>query len=132
MVASTRIGEAAETLGTQAHVLRHWEDMALLSPPRSASGHRIYDDEQLTRARLVQLCQRASLSLAEIRALGAADPHHRPGLITEKRDEIRQHMQRLQQADAFLEHVLACRHPIVSECEECVSFATGHTAPPNA
>jgi DNA-binding transcriptional MerR regulator len=48
-----RIGAAAAALGTEAHVLRHWEDTGLLQPPRSSSGHRSYDEEQLTRARLI-------------------------------------------------------------------------------
>ena len=62
-----KIGEAARKLGVATHVLRHWEEVGVVVPRRAASGHRHYDEEHLTRARVLQSCQRIGLSLAEIR-----------------------------------------------------------------
>ena len=129
MTLGVRIGEAAATLGVDTHVLRHWEDMGLLRPPRSSSGHRVYDEELVTRARLIQVCQRAGMSLAQIRELGAASPGQRVDLVIAKQAEIREVVDRLLLADAFLEHLLACRHPIVSECAQCTGFAAAHQGP---
>lgn len=123
MAADIRIGDAAADLGVDPHVLRHWEDMGLLRPPRSSSGHRTYDDELLTRARLIQVCQRAGMSLAEIRELGTAGRKRRVALVAAKRTAIRDVVQRLRRADAFLAHQLECRHPMLSECEQCSGFA---------
>ena len=67
------IGPAAAALRIEPHVLRHWEDVGVLVPGRTVTGHRRYDDELLTRARLIRLCQRAGLSLTDIRSLYAAD-----------------------------------------------------------
>ncbi|AKU14807.1 MerR family transcriptional regulator [Luteipulveratus mongoliensis] len=118
-----RIGDAADQLGVAAHVLRHWEDVGVLVPKRAASGHRVYDDELVARARLVQVCQRAGLSLKEIQRLGASDQSHRVDLIEQRRASIATDLAALSRADRFLEHVLECRHPLVSECPDCAGFA---------
>jgi MerR family copper efflux transcriptional regulator len=127
MADALSIGDAAAVLGIEPHVLRHWEDVKLLHPPRTSGGHRAYDHELITRARLIRVCQRAGMSLAEIRALATTGTTRRVELVAAKRAEIHAAVARLRTADAFLEHVLTCRHPIVSECEQCSSFATDHT-----
>jgi len=117
------VGAAAAALGLEAHVLRHWEDVGVLVPLRTASGHRRYDDELLTRARLVRLCQRAGLSLADIRQLNVADRDRRIGPISATLARIEAGMSRLQRAEQFLSHVVNCVHPMVSECPDCARFA---------
>lgn len=123
MVEGVSVGEAAAAVGVETHVLRHWEDVGVLVPRRTASGHRRYTKELLTRARLVRLCQHAGLSLAEIRELGVGDRDTRLGLIAGTLERIRTDMTRLQRAERFLSHVVTCVHPMVSECPECAAFA---------
>lgn len=117
------VGAAAAAVGVESHVLRHWEDVGVLVPLRSASGHRRYDDELLTRARLVRLCQRAGLALAEIRELRAAGRDSRIDMITTTLERIRADISGLQRAEQFLSHVVTCVHPMVSECPDCAEFA---------
>ncbi|WP_166904904.1 MerR family transcriptional regulator [Mycobacterium sp. DL440] len=117
------VGAAAAAAGVQPHVLRHWEDVGVLVPLRSASGHRRYDDELITRARLVRLCQHAGLALAEIRDLRAADRNVRIDMITSTVQRIADDISRLQRAERFLSHVVTCVHPMVSECPDCAAFA---------
>lgn len=117
------VGAAAAAVGVESHVLRHWEDVGVLVPLRSASGHRRYDDELLARARLVRLLQQAGLALAEIRALRAADRDGRIGLIATTLERIRTDISRLQRAEQFLSHVVTCVHPLVSECPDCAVIA---------
>jgi MerR family transcriptional regulator, copper efflux regulator len=117
------VGAAAAAVGVEAHVLRHWEDVGVLVPLRSASGHRRYDDELITRARLVRLCQHAGLALAEIRDLRVADRGVRIDMITATLQRIRADISRLQRAEQFLSHVVTCVHPMVSECPDCAAFA---------
>ena len=106
-----RIGDAAATLGVAAHVLRHWEDVGLLRPSRLSSGHRAYDDQTIGQARMIQICQRAGLSLAEIRQLGVRDRGKRVALIESKRAQIAQQVSSLRLADKFLAHIGHCEHP---------------------
>jgi MerR family transcriptional regulator, copper efflux regulator len=114
-----RIGDAAAVLGVATHVLRHWEDVGLLRPVRMSSGHRVYDDQTIGQARMIQICQRAGLSLAEIGALGASDRERRIALIETKRADLAGQVARIRQADDFLAHVVGCRHEVISECPEC-------------
>jgi DNA-binding transcriptional MerR regulator len=37
-----RIGEAAELIGVETHVLRYWESEFKMKPRRSETGHRLY------------------------------------------------------------------------------------------
>jgi DNA-binding transcriptional MerR regulator len=44
-----RIGEAAEVVGVEPHVLRYWESEFKLRPKRSSSGQRMYQREDLSK-----------------------------------------------------------------------------------
>jgi DNA-binding transcriptional MerR regulator len=114
-----KIGDAAALLGVTTHVLRHWEDIGLLSPRRQSSGHRVYDDQIIGQARLIQIGQRAGLSLAEIGELAAGERVDRIGLVNAKRTRIAEHIANLELADRFLAHLVHCVHPVISDCLEC-------------
>lgn len=118
------IGAAARQLGVAPHVLRHWNDVGVLTPARSASGHRHYDAELLARARLIQLCQRAGLTLAEIKALAGTEPQARRAQVEEHRRTLTDRIDRLRRAEQFLAHTLTCTHPMALQCPGCSQFAT--------
>ncbi len=44
-----RIGEVAELLGVEAHVLRYWEGEFRFRPHRSGSGQRLYRQQDIDR-----------------------------------------------------------------------------------
>ncbi|MFI1241145.1 MerR family transcriptional regulator [Nocardia salmonicida] len=121
---SRRIGDVAAELGVATHVLRHWEDVGVLVPPRAPGGQRMYGGDLIVRARLVQLCQRAGLSLAEIKDLFAARSRtRRVAVFADKQAELRTRVDDLARTIDFLAHVLRCTHPIVDECPDCVEFS---------
>ena len=122
------IGRVALELGLPTHVLRHWEDVEVLVPGRDHAGQRVYDEEHLTRARLVLVCQGAGLTLGQIRDLMAAGTADRAALVAQHRADLARRMSELARGEAFLAHTLACRHPVVSECPECSGLASGLTA----
>lgn len=124
-----RIGDAAAALGVAAHVLRHWEDVGLLRPRRLSSGHRAYDEQTIGQARMIQMCQRAGLSLADIAALGAGDRAQRIALIEHKRAELAEHVAQVRRADEFLAHVGTCTHPVISECPQCSALVAQAVRP---
>ena len=123
-----RIGEVAAVVGVPTHVLRHWEDVGALTPRRLGNGHRVYDDDTLTRARLIRLCQRAGMSLAEIGELYRADRAGRAAVVRAQRERIAEQLRRLTEAQDFLDHTLTCRHPLVSSCPDCTEFAASESA----
>lgn len=122
-VEAMKIGDAAAALGMEAHVLRHWESMGLLHPPRSSSGHRSYNEQTLNLARLIAKLQRTGLSLGQIRELGTSGYEARLALIDSKRAEVRERIALLRATDRFLEHLTECSHLIIAECPECAEFA---------
>lgn len=123
-----RIGDAAAILGIEAHVLRHWESVGLLHPPRTPSGHRTYNQQTLDIARLIRILQRTGLSLEQIRDLGANTSATRITLIEAKRAEIQARMALLEATDRFLAHLTTCSHPVIADCPECSKFS--RLAPP--
>jgi MerR family transcriptional regulator, copper efflux regulator len=133
MTDGQRIGDAAATLAVATHVLRHWEDVGLLRPRRLSSGHRAYDEQTIGQARMIQICQQAGLSLAEIKELAGRDRAERIALIESKRAQIAQQVSSLRLADKFLAHIGHCEHPVISECPECSALTSptrrvGHRA----
>ena len=119
---SVQIGGAANQLGVEAHVLRHWEDVGILRPPRSASGYRSYDAETLQRARMVQGCKSAGMSLDQIRIVLDSSRHGRSAVIEAQRQRIATRQVELARTERFLEHVLTCRHSLVTRCPECSAY----------
>ena len=87
-MSTLRIGDVAARLGIATHVLRHWEDAGVLEPARLANGHRVYDEETVTRAQLIRLCQRAGMSLSEIGALYHADRRGRAAIVRDQHQRI--------------------------------------------
>ena len=123
MASTMSVGVAAAAVGVESHVLRHWEDVGVLVPDRTSTGHRRYSDEHVTCAKIIRLCQGAGLTLADIRELGGADRSAQVALIARSQDRIRAELAGLRRADAYLSHVLQCVHPLLSECPECGEFA---------
>jgi DNA-binding transcriptional MerR regulator len=63
-----RIGEVAELVGVEAHVLRYWETEFKLRPHRSSSGQRLYRKSDLARfLRVRQLLHEEGFTIAGAR-----------------------------------------------------------------
>jgi MerR family redox-sensitive transcriptional activator SoxR len=64
-----RIGEVAKRAGVRVSLLRYYEDVGLLAPAERVSGQRRYDPSVLRRLEVIDVAQRAGLTLDEIREL---------------------------------------------------------------
>ena len=64
-----RIGEAARRAGVRVSLIRYYEEIGLLPEPERVSGQRRYDETVLRRLGVIDVAQRAGLSLDEIREL---------------------------------------------------------------
>lgn len=118
-----KIGEAARAVGVDVHVLRHWNDVGVVVPERTASGHRVYTEEHLARLRIVRACQSAGMSLPEVRLILHRDEAGRDAVIASRIAWIRAQRARLEAAERFLSHVVDCRHDLVTRCDECAEYA---------
>ena len=65
-----RIGEVAELVGVEPHVLRYWESEFRLRPHRSGSGQRLYRKQDVARfLRVKQLLHDEGYTIAGARKL---------------------------------------------------------------
>jgi len=64
-----RIGEVARRAGVRVSLLRYYEDVGLIAPAGRVSGQRRYDASVLRRLAVIDVAQRAGLTLDEIREL---------------------------------------------------------------
>ena len=67
------MGELSEATGLSVRVLRHWEQLGLVSPARTRSGHRRYGPEEITRLYRAMALRRTGLGLRQVAALLAQE-----------------------------------------------------------
>ncbi|MBE1491041.1 MerR family transcriptional regulator [Plantactinospora soyae] len=111
------IGELAGRFGLATHVLRHWEDMGLLSPARRVANRRVYGPAHVTRVAEILLGKDAGFSLGQLRELFTApDRDRRREVLRGQLAQVRARMARLALSQTLLEHGLRCRHPDYQSC----------------
>jgi MerR family transcriptional regulator, copper efflux regulator len=111
------IGQLAARFGLATHVLRHWEDMGLLSPARRVAGRRVYGPAHVTRVAEILLGKDAGFSLEQLRELFTApDRDRRRELLRGQLAQVRARMARLALSQTLLGHALRCRHPDYQSC----------------
>jgi DNA-binding transcriptional MerR regulator len=111
------IGELAARFGLATHVLRHWEEVGLLSPTRRVAGRRVYGPAQVTRVAEILLGKDAGFSLEQLRELFAApDRDGRRKVLSAQLAEVRQRIARLTLSQTLLEGGLRCRYQDYQSC----------------
>ena len=103
-----RIGEVAELVGVEAHVLRYWEQEFKLRPHRSAAGQRLYRKQDVARfLRVRQLLHEEGFTIAGARKLlQEGGPEARPGIGVEK-EALQDALRRVREARGALAVVIA-------------------------
>jgi len=117
MTVEYTIGELAAQFGVATHVLRHWEDMGLLSPARREAGRRVYGPAHVTRVAEILIGKDAGFSLEQLRELFAAPDHDRRlEVLRAQLAQVRERIARLTLSQMLLEHGLRCRHEDYQAC----------------
>lgn len=63
-------GRLSKLTGCNLETIRYYEQIGLMpQPPRSAGGHRLYDETFLRRLKFIRRCRDLGFSLEEIRGL---------------------------------------------------------------
>jgi MerR family redox-sensitive transcriptional activator SoxR len=119
-VSGLRIGEVAQQAGVNTSLIRYYERIGLLPPPERVSGQRRYDAAVLRRLAVIDVAQRAGLSLDEIRGLleVGTDPisDRLQQLAQDKLPEIDALIDRAQRVRAWLTSATGCDCQSVDEC----------------
>ena len=98
-----RIGEVAAQAGVRVSLLRYYEDVGLLAPAERVNGQRRYDPSALRRLAVIDVAQRAGLSLEEIREL----VEHGNDPMSDRLRELAE--RRLPEMDALIERATRVR-----------------------
>jgi DNA-binding transcriptional MerR regulator len=115
-----RIGEVARHAGLQVSAIRYYEGIGLLPPPLRVSGQRRYDESVLRRLAVIDVAQRAGLSLDDIRALmehGNDPMSERLREVAGRRlPEIDALIERAGRVRIWLEAAAECRCERIDDC----------------
>ncbi len=91
-----RIGEVAELVGVEPHVLRYWEVEFKLRPHRSGAGQRLYRKQEVSRfLRIRQLLHEEGYTVAGARKALAEGAELEPGAIGVERDALKDALRRI-------------------------------------
>jgi MerR family transcriptional regulator, redox-sensitive transcriptional activator SoxR len=119
--ASMTIGQVAARAGVRASRIRYYEDVGVLPEPERHAGHRRYTEDVLRRLSIVDVAQRAGLSLDEIRGLTQPGNGHRAGedlraLADRKLPDVEALIERAQAMRRWLEIARSCDCATVDVC----------------
>jgi DNA-binding transcriptional MerR regulator len=124
-MATLTTGEIAEQTDVNVHTVRYYEEEDLLPPvPRSAGGHRQFDEEHVSHIRFIKRAQQLGFTLREIRELLAlrAAPDAGADVRTktkEKIEEVEAKIQDLRRIRDTLEELAAACDADEKAREEC-------------
>ena len=115
-----RIGEAARRAGVRVSLIRYYEELGLLPEPERVSGQRRYDETVLRRLAVIDVAQRAGLTLEEIRELvehGNDPMNERLRELAERRlPEIDALIERARRVRVWLEAATGCDCERLDDC----------------
>jgi MerR family transcriptional regulator, redox-sensitive transcriptional activator SoxR len=132
-MASLTIGEVAARAGVNTSRIRYYERVGVLPKPERTGGQRRYDEAVLHRLAIIDVAQRAGLSLVEIRDLTGPDNRSVDAgeriraLADSKLPEVEALIARAQEVKAWLELARSCDCRSVDVCS---LFADPALAPP--
>ena len=129
------IGQVAARAGIRVSHIRYYEEIGVLPQPVRVSGQRRYDEDVLHRLSIIDVAQRAGLTLDEIREL--TGPRLRDESAGERLRELAQH--KLPHIEALIERAQAVKRwlEIAGSCDcktvdVCGLFVDPTLAPPPA
>jgi MerR family redox-sensitive transcriptional activator SoxR len=131
---SLTIGQVAARVGLRTSHIRYYESVGVLPEPERHSGQRRYGEDVLHRLGIIDVAQRAGLSLEEIRELtGPEQNGHDAGeriraLAERKLPDIEALIERAQAVKRWLEVASACDCATV---DVCGLFVDPTLAPPS-
>jgi MerR family transcriptional regulator, redox-sensitive transcriptional activator SoxR len=115
-----RIGEVAQRAGVKTSLLRYYEEVGLLPEPERVSGQRRYDHSVLRRLAVIDVAQRAGMSLDDIRLLVQHGTEPISGQLRElaarKLPEIDALIERAKRVRSWLETATGCNCQSIDDC----------------
>ena len=119
------IGDTAARFGLKTNVLRHWEDVGLLSPQRDSADRRLYGDDDLVRIAVILRSKAAGMSLEQIAVL--LDDDHGPQrhrVLQEHIADLDRRMEEMRLSRAMTLHAFECEAHDITRCPHFRAMVT--------
>jgi len=113
------IGELADRSGLAPSAIRYYEELGLVVAADRVGGKRRFHPEAVDRLRAVAAAQEAGFQLSEIVLLleqDGTDGRRRRELLSEKLQDVRSRIRRLQRVAAALEQAAECGCSSLDHC----------------
>lgn len=123
------VGEMAERLGLETHVLRHWEDVGLVRPARDGGRRRRYSQADAVRLAVVVRSKLAGMSLDQIRVLLDSGSDGRHQLLEAHLADLDRRMKEMQRSREMTEHALRCKAHDVANCPRFAAYVADLVGP---
>ena len=144
VVDGLKVSQLAELTGVPGSTLRYYEQQGLLTPRRSTSGYRLFDDQAVEQLRFIATAKSLGLSLEDVRALLA--PWRQEGcrevqramapMLHQRSREAREQIARLEDFVARIGEAIALLEQIDRDgpCDRSCPFLRreGAAAPPSS
>ncbi|MFJ4224195.1 MerR family transcriptional regulator [Microbacterium sp. NPDC089695] len=110
------VGEVAERFDLPTNVLRHWESVRLLDPPRDSAGRRRYGEDEVVRIAVIQRSKAAGMTLEQIAVLLDDSARGRHEVLQQHLDDIDRRMEEMRRSREMTEHAMNCRAHDIATC----------------
>ncbi|OAN35242.1 MerR family transcriptional regulator [Microbacterium sp. H83] len=110
------VGDVAARFDLPTNVLRHWESVGLLQPPRDASGRRRYGQDEIVRIAVIRRSKAAGMSLEQIAVLLDDESAGRHQVLQQHLDDLDRRMDEMRISRAMTEHAMQCRAHDIATC----------------
>ncbi|MFC3032332.1 Cu(I)-responsive transcriptional regulator [Pseudoalteromonas fenneropenaei] len=110
------IGDAAKASGLSAKMIRHYEQSGLVrKSPRTDSGYRLYNSEQISQLRFIRQARKLGFSLQDIQSLLALwqDPQRESRAVKQL---AQQHLTEIEAKISELQHMQQVLTSLAQSC----------------
>ncbi len=110
------VGDVATRFDLPTNVLRHWESVGLLTPPRDSAGRRRYGEDEVVRIAVIQRSKAAGMTLEQIAVLLDDGSFGRHQVLQQHLDDLDRRMEEMRRSREMTEHAMGCRAHDIATC----------------
>lgn len=110
------VGQVAERFDLATNVLRHWEDVGLLSPARDSADRRRYNRDDVVRVAVIQRTKAAGMTLEQIGVLLDSAARGRHELLEAHVADLERRMEEMRIAREMTLHAFECKEHDLTSC----------------
>lgn len=110
------VGQVAERFGLPTNVLRHWEDVGLLTPDRDSADRRRYSRDDVVRVAVIQRSKAAGMTLEQIRTLLDSEARGRHEVLLAHVEDLDKRMEEMRISKEMTLHAFSCEQHDLTSC----------------